>query len=89
MCSEVAKVIDNAEFQQFLELVPQMRKLILDFYSSRYTSCMDYLTYLKPNLLLDIHMHDHVDILYTKIRNKALIQYAYPYSSLDMNMMAT
>ena len=56
---------------------------------SRYTSCMDYLTYLKPNLLLDIHMHDHVEILYTRIRNKALIQYAYPYSSLDMKIMAT
>ncbi|PWA99950.1 26S proteasome protein [Artemisia annua] len=83
------KVIDNAKFQQFLELVPQVRKLILDFYSSRYRLCMDYLTYLKPNLLLDIHMHDHVEILYTRIRNKALIQYAYPYSSLDMKIMAT
>lgn len=68
---------------------PLFYKVGVPYLCSRYTSCMDYLTYLKPNLLLDIHMHDHVEILYTRIRNKALIEYAYPYSSLDMNMMAT
>ena len=49
---------------------------------------MDYLGSLKANLLLDIHLHDHVDTLYDQIRSKALIQYTHPFVSVDMRMMA-
>ncbi|KAF4386764.1 hypothetical protein F8388_006719 [Cannabis sativa] len=82
------KVIDNLNFRNFLELVPEVRELINDFYSSRYASCLDYLGNLKANLLLDIHLHDHVDTLYDQIRNKALIQYTHPFVSVDLQMMA-
>nr|XP_043624640.1 COP9 signalosome complex subunit 1 [Erigeron canadensis] len=83
-----AKVIDNINFRNFLELVPEVRELIHDFYSSRYASCLQYLVNLKANLMLDIHLHDHVDALYVRIRNKALIQYTHPFVSVDLNMMA-
>ncbi|KAK1365500.1 COP9 signalosome complex subunit 1 [Heracleum sosnowskyi] len=83
-----AKVIDNINFWNFLELVPEVRELIHDFYSSHYASCLDYLGSLKANLLLDIHLHDHVDTLYDQIRSKALIQYTHPFVSVDMRMMA-
>lgn len=83
-----AKVIDNINFRNFLELVPEVRELIHDFYSSHYASCLDYLGSLKANLLLDIHLHDHVDTLYDQIRSKALIQYTHPFVSVDMRMMA-
>ncbi|KAL4586051.1 hypothetical protein LXL04_010682 [Taraxacum kok-saghyz] len=83
-----AKVIDNINFRNFLELVPEVRELIHDFYSSHYASCLDYLGNLKANLMLDIHLHDHLEILYTEIRNKALIQYTHPFVSVDLNMMA-
>uniref|UniRef100_M1CNM9 Cop11 protein n=1 Tax=Solanum tuberosum TaxID=4113 RepID=M1CNM9_SOLTU len=43
---------------------------------------------LKANLLLDIHLHDHVETLYDQIRSKALIQYTHPFVSVDLNMMA-
>ncbi|KAJ9188381.1 hypothetical protein P3X46_003743 [Hevea brasiliensis] len=82
------KVIDNLNFRNFLELVPEVRELIHDFYSSHYASCLDYLGNLKANLLLDIHLHDHVETLYDQIRNKALIQYTHPFVSVDLNMMA-
>ncbi|KAL8554337.1 hypothetical protein ACS0TY_002501 [Phlomoides rotata] len=83
-----SKVIDNSNFRNFLELVPEMRELINDFYTSRYASCLEYLSNLKPNLLLDIHLNDHVETLYEQIRNKALIQYTLPFVSVDLNMMA-
>ena len=35
-----AKVLDNANFRTFLELVPEVRELIHDFYHSRYASCL-------------------------------------------------
>ncbi|KAF5451538.1 hypothetical protein F2P56_026639 [Juglans regia] len=82
------KVIDNDNFRNFLELVPEVRELISDFYSSHYASCLDYLGNLKANLLLDIHLHDHVESLYDQIRNKALIQYTHPFVSVDLRMMA-
>ncbi|KAK8974291.1 hypothetical protein V6N11_034657 [Hibiscus sabdariffa] len=82
------KVIDNINFRDFLELVPEVRELINDFYSSHYASCLEYLGNLKPNLILDIHLYDHVETLYDQIRNKALIQYTLPFVSVDMRMMA-
>ncbi|XP_050237953.1 COP9 signalosome complex subunit 1 [Mercurialis annua] len=82
------KVIDNLNFRNFLELVPEVRELIHDFYSSHYASCLEYLGNLKANVLLDIHLHDHVETLYDQIRNKALIQYTHPFVSVDLNMMA-
>ncbi|KAF8027130.1 hypothetical protein BT93_E0142 [Corymbia citriodora subsp. variegata] len=82
------KVIDNLNFRNFLELVPEVRELINDFYSSHYASCLEYLGNLKPNLLLDIHLHDHVETLYDQIRHKALIQYTHPFVSVDLRMMA-
>ncbi|KAI8545192.1 hypothetical protein RHMOL_Rhmol07G0022700 [Rhododendron molle] len=53
-----------------------------------YASCLDYLGNLKANLLLDIHLHDHVETLYNDIRHKALIQYTHPFVSVDLRMMA-
>ncbi|CAL9782220.1 unnamed protein product [Musa acuminata subsp. burmannicoides] len=83
------KVIDNINFRNFLELVPEVRELINDFYASRYASCLEYLENLKPNLLLDIHLHDHVETLYTDIRHKAIIQYTHPFISVDLHTMAS
>jgi len=82
------KVIDNATFRNFLELTPELRELINDFYSSRYASCLKYLEKIKARLQLDIHLHEHVEALYQKIRNKALIQYFSPFISVDLNTMA-
>lgn len=83
-----SKVIDNANFRNFLELVPEIRELINDFHTSHYASCLEYLGNLKANLLLDIHLHDHVETLYEQIRSKALIQYTLPFVSVDLHMMA-
>ncbi|EPS64067.1 hypothetical protein M569_10712, partial [Genlisea aurea] len=84
-----SKVIDNVNFRNFLELVPEVRELINDFYKSHYASCLEYLGNLKSNLMLDIHLHDHVETLYQQIRSKALIQFTLPYVSVDLHMMAT
>lgn len=57
-------------------------------FCSHYASCLEYLGNLKTNLLLDIHLHDHVETLYDQIRHKALIQYTHPFVSVDLRMMA-
>jgi COP9 signalosome complex subunit 1 len=82
------RVVDNQDFKGFLEFAPQVRDCILDFYSCRYASCLAFLDNFKPTLLLDIHLFDHVEHLYTKIRQRALIQYFSPYMSVNLHTMA-
>ncbi|EFJ08729.1 hypothetical protein SELMODRAFT_235966 [Selaginella moellendorffii] len=83
-----SKVIDNVNFRNFLELTPEVREVIHDFYASRYASCLSCLQKLKGSLVLDIHLYDHVEALYEQIRHKALIQYTTPFISVDLNTMA-
>ncbi|KAF9594780.1 hypothetical protein IFM89_034763 [Coptis chinensis] len=63
-----------------LEMLHMQRAIML--------SCLQYLENLKANLLLDIHLYDHVETLYSHIRHKILIQYTHPFVSVDLNMMA-
>jgi len=82
-------VISSSSFKLFLELEPQLRDIILKFYESKYASCLKLLDEIRDNLLLDMYIAPHVNALYTKIRNRALIQYFSPYMSADMLIMAT
>eukprot|EP01120_Amphizonella_sp_Union-15-10_P005628 TRINITY_DN1688_c0_g1_i2.p1 TRINITY_DN1688_c0_g1~~TRINITY_DN1688_c0_g1_i2.p1 ORF type:complete len:453 (+),score=96.32 TRINITY_DN1688_c0_g1_i2:62-1420(+) len=82
------EVIDNAQFKNFLELVPSLRDLIHDFYNSKYAPFLENLEKLRLDLQLDIHLHDHIRGLYEKIRNKAVVQYFSPFLSVDMKHMA-
>jgi COP9 signalosome complex subunit 1 len=79
------EVLDNAQFQNYLELIPHLGECLRDFYNSKYASCLAYLDILKNDLLLDIHLHDHIQSLYDKVRTKALVQYFSPYTPVDMN----
>lgn len=82
-------VISSSSFKLFLELEPQLRDIIFKFYESKYASCLKLLDEIRDNLLLDMYIAPHVNNLYTKIRNRALIQYFSPYLSADMHKMAT
>uniref|UniRef100_T1J1H8 PCI domain-containing protein n=1 Tax=Strigamia maritima TaxID=126957 RepID=T1J1H8_STRMM len=82
-------VISSSSFKLFLELEPQLRDIVFKFYESKYASCLKLLDEIKDNLLLDMYLAQHVNTLYTQIRNRALIQYFSPYLSADMNRMAS
>mmetsp|Transcript_53926 Transcript_53926/g.128175 ORF Transcript_53926/g.128175 Transcript_53926/m.128175 type:complete len:466 (-) Transcript_53926:74-1471(-) len=83
-----AKVVEDTAFKQFLELVPEMRELIADFYGSRYSSCLAHMATIKGDLQLDIYMAPHVTKLYGMIRSRALVQYFTPFASVRMPLMA-
>lgn len=83
------QVIFSGSFKLFLELEPQLRDIIFKFYESKYASCLKLLDDIKDNILLDMYIAPHVNVLYTQIRNRALIQYFSPYLSADMRRMAT
>ena len=81
------KVIESSSFRAFLELYPHVREAVHDFFHSRYASCLASLEKLKPDILLDIHLHDHVQQLYADVRSKALVQYFSPFVTVDMRLM--
>eukprot|EP00039_Didymoeca_costata_P023820 m.8438 g.8438 ORF g.8438 m.8438 type:complete len:452 (-) comp3892_c0_seq1:126-1481(-) len=83
-----SSVMDNKSFKEFLELVPQVRELLKAFCSSRYAKCLNLLNTMKSDLLLDIYLEYHINDLYERIREKALVQYFSPFLSVDMNKMA-
>ncbi|XP_076459503.1 COP9 signalosome complex subunit 1-like [Babylonia areolata] len=81
--------ITSPSFKQFLELEPQLRDVLHNFYNSKYASCLKMLADIRDNLLLDIYLAPHVPALYAEIRNRALCQYFSPYLSADMHKMAS
>eukprot|EP01121_Diplochlamys_sp_Union-15-3_P013626 TRINITY_DN425_c0_g1_i2.p1 TRINITY_DN425_c0_g1~~TRINITY_DN425_c0_g1_i2.p1 ORF type:complete len:467 (-),score=86.86 TRINITY_DN425_c0_g1_i2:119-1489(-) len=85
---QLKTVIDNPQFKNFLELVPSIRDLINDFYNSKYASFLDNLEKFRLDLQLDLHLHDHIQGLYEKIRNKAIVQYFSPFVSIELKTMA-
>lgn len=80
---------NNVLLASYLYLILQYVTPLCWLSGSRYASCLGYLQKLKPNLLLDIHLFDHVETLYEQVRHKALIQYTNPFISVDLNTMAS
>ncbi len=66
----------------------QVRELLHDFYGSRYASCLRTLAALRPSLALDMYLAPHVEALYSAIRQRALIQYTAPFTSVSLATMA-
>lgn len=83
------RVIDAVSFRNLLELVPDIREIIYDFYSTRYTRCLETLERVRGDLMLDLYLgrDGHVDRLYRMIRQKALVQYVSPFLSADLVRM--
>ncbi|CAK9328474.1 unnamed protein product [Citrullus colocynthis] len=81
-------VMDNDGFQSYLNSAIEVRELIYDFYSGRYSSCFDHLHNLREWLPFDIHFHDKFETLYGQIRNKAMVFYVQLFVSVDLQSMA-
>lgn len=84
-------IIEHEAFRMLLELVPDVREVVFDFYHSRYTRCLGTLERIRPELMLDMYLgrDEHVDNLYRLIRRKAIMQYVSPFASADLGRMRT
>ena len=59
-----SNVITNASFKQLVEAEPQLREVMLSFYSSNYTRCFSIMDEMRNNCILDMYISSHVDTLY-------------------------
>ncbi|CAM0870369.1 unnamed protein product [Alopecurus aequalis] len=66
-----SKVMENAKFLYFLRLQPQVWQLVHSFYNGDHRSCMNHLEAIKPHILPDIHIGEHVKTLYFVISQKS------------------
>ena len=82
------RVLDNNSFRNFLELEPHIRRAISFFCSSKFRPCLEILESYRADYLLDIHLQQHVSVLYSRIRTKSIQQYLVPFSHVTLDAMA-
>ncbi|ESZ92994.1 hypothetical protein SBOR_6615 [Sclerotinia borealis F-4128] len=80
-------VLENSEFRTYLELEPHIRRAIQSFVGSKYAACLEILESYRADYLLDIHLQQHVDELYTRIRSKSIVQYFIPFSCVTFETL--
>eukprot|EP00804_Cyclotella_cryptica_P006535 CCRYP_012795-RB/>CCRYP_012795-RB protein AED:0.08 eAED:0.08 QI:33/1/1/1/1/1/5/63/522 len=80
-------VIDGP-FKGRLELVPAMRDALRHYSLAEYGQCISILqSSVRRDILLDIHLHAHVPVLLDMIRDRCIVQYFQPYSSVSLEKM--
>lgn len=82
------QVLNNANFRNFLELEPHIRRAISFFCSSKYSQCLETLEAYRTDYLLDVYLSSHVDYLYRMIRSKSMVQYFLPFSRVTLSALA-
>ncbi|EXJ78303.1 hypothetical protein A1O3_09464 [Capronia epimyces CBS 606.96] len=81
------KVLENANFRNYLELEPHIRRAINFFCASKYSQCLDILESHRPDYLLDIYLQPLVADIYKRIRTKSIVQYFVPFSKVTLASM--
>lgn len=83
------QLLDNSEFKVYLELEPHIREAAQAFFSARYSVTLGILERHRPDFAVDIFLSPHVNLLYKEIRQKALVQTFYPYSTLELSALSS
>ena len=83
------RVLENANFRNYLELESHIRRAVSLFVSSKYSACLSILESYKSDYLLDVHLQRHIPEIYFQIRSKAIIQYFIPFSRVTLSTLAT
>ena len=81
-------VTDFLKSAILMEIRLKDKNVFSAYHEFRFLDALQLLEQMKSGLLLDIFLVDHVDTLYTKIRNKFLQQYLKPFEKADLNTMA-
>lgn len=72
------------------QLVPSMREALRHYSRAEYGLCLSYLqpgSSLRRDLEIDLHLHVHVPTLLDMIRDRCILQYFQPYSSVCLDKM--
>lgn len=81
-------VLNNSGFRNYLELEPHLRRAITFFVSSKYSQCLAILESYRTDYILDMYLYSHISDIYTRILNKAIVQYFVPFSCSPLGSIA-
>ncbi|KAL3115809.1 hypothetical protein niasHT_007814 [Heterodera trifolii] len=82
------RVLGSNLFRKSLESEPKLIELLQKFCKSQFGVCLDILHELRDQLLLNIYLAPHINVLYISIRQSAIIQYFDSYFTADITQMA-
>uniref|UniRef100_A0A8R1HMF4 PCI domain-containing protein n=1 Tax=Caenorhabditis japonica TaxID=281687 RepID=A0A8R1HMF4_CAEJA len=77
----------SGAFRKLLESEPQFIELLNSYTSSRFGRCFEIMFAVKNRLLLDPFLSREVNELFNQIRQKCVVQYLQPYSTVRMETM--
>ena len=83
-----ARLIENSDFRAMLDAEPYLRDVVHSFQSNRFKDTLELLHKHAPRLMLDLHLSQWATALVSKIRERALLTYFSPYSSVSLASMA-
>lgn len=78
------RVLNNANFRQFLELEPHVRRAISAFVQSKYTGSLSILDSYRTDYMLDLYLQRHFDDIYARVRSKSIVEYFIPFSTVTL-----
>ncbi|KAL0945917.1 hypothetical protein HGRIS_012200 [Hohenbuehelia grisea] len=82
-----AQVIDNPTFASYIEHEPYIRELIEAYMSSNFKVALDLLSKFSTRHFLDINLAPHLHDLTNLIRDRAVVLYFQPFSSIKLERM--
>ncbi|KAJ2275511.1 hypothetical protein EV176_002684 [Coemansia sp. RSA 451] len=83
------QLLDNVQFGQFLDRMPECQALLQSYYDSKYDDALNMLTRILSFCHLDPVIGPHVTTLKQRIRDNIVVLYIQPFVSVRMSSMAT
>lgn len=86
--TDVQTLVQSKRFRSLLELVPDLRLILLNYTPSNTGAMLQWMNSKKAELALDIHLKANVDKLVAGITDRLLLQYFKPYRSVTIQSMS-
>lgn len=83
----MSKSLDVESCRERLELIPPLRDAIRHYVRAEYGACLNLLEELRGGWGLDMYLARHADGLWRMVRDKCIIQYFAPYTSVSLETM--
>lgn len=81
-------LLENSNLRSLLETEPHLKAILSTFYESKYADTLELLHKHGARHLLDVHLSHHVEGLVNSIRDKAVVAFTRPFTSVSLARMA-
>ncbi|KZT26058.1 G protein pathway suppressor 1 [Neolentinus lepideus HHB14362 ss-1] len=84
-----SRVLENETFGVYIEHEPYVRDIVEAYMSNRFKVVLELLERFSTRHYLDIYLSSHVHDLTNLIRNRAIVLYFQPFSTIKLDRMST